>query len=344
VSFVERIKPPDRGRAKELFSILEGELSGALRLYWSIASGILKDSGIKLLDPASGFLSLERNFFSTLFLYSYHRAGIPQPRRVLYAAINQCLRGMVTGCDNLLDDEYKPTLATDLPVTGIRFRSVLDIMISDRVLFEILLREFREDPRDAALISAASCASLRTLARSGTQEASEEGGVGEILDPQTILHSIHPQKTGLLFQSPWAVPELMERNLCETDLSSIKDALCRIGMGCQIMDDMVDLATDIQGRRHNYILSLIHHGTDPQERIRLQKAIDLGIRADSRDDFILEFPQALRSSAQAAQNYLEEGLLALFAEEYRFLLPPVLEMLAGLIGADRFMLQGGRLC
>jgi hypothetical protein len=34
---------------------------------------------------------------------------------MVYVAVNQCLRGMVTGCDNLLDDAIKPTLNTDLP-------------------------------------------------------------------------------------------------------------------------------------------------------------------------------------------------------------------------------------
>lgn len=50
--------------------------------------------------------SLQNNFFSMLFLYSYFRAGIKPRRRILYAATLQCLRGMVTGCDNLLDTEF----------------------------------------------------------------------------------------------------------------------------------------------------------------------------------------------------------------------------------------------
>ena len=56
-----------------------------------------------------------------------------------YVAANQCLRGMVTGCDNLLDDEYKMTLGTDLPLMAGSSDPILDIMVSDRVLFEILL-------------------------------------------------------------------------------------------------------------------------------------------------------------------------------------------------------------
>jgi hypothetical protein len=122
------------------FELLEDELSEALSLYWSTAEEILQKSGVKLLPPAADYFRLGENFFSALFLYSYHRAGIPRRRRILYAAVNQCLRGMVTGCDNILDDEYKKTLVTDLPQQAWQFRSVLDIMVSDRVLFKILLK------------------------------------------------------------------------------------------------------------------------------------------------------------------------------------------------------------
>ena len=77
--------------------------------------------------------------------------------------VNQCLRGMVTGCDNILDDEYKTTLETDLPPQAHRFRSVLDIMVADRVLFTLLVDHCRRHdlPMERAL--QAGTASLRAL-------------------------------------------------------------------------------------------------------------------------------------------------------------------------------------
>lgn len=120
-------------------ALLETELGRGLQLYWQSAGKILRDSPVQLIEPDRATLSLQRNFFSALFMYSYFRAGIAKDRRILYAAVNQCLRGMVTGCDNILDDEYKKTLETDLPQQAQRFRSVLDIMVSDRILTEILL-------------------------------------------------------------------------------------------------------------------------------------------------------------------------------------------------------------
>ena len=122
------------------FETLLAELQAGLRRYWETADQILRPCGVTLQPYRAAAFSFAKNFFSILFLYSYQRAGIPAGRRRVYAAILQCLRGMVTGCDNLLDDEYKPTLETDLPARGQRFRSVVDIMVSDRVLFQILLQ------------------------------------------------------------------------------------------------------------------------------------------------------------------------------------------------------------
>ena len=141
-----------------------------LKLYWDTATQILDTSPIKVLDADLDYSSMEKNFFSSMFLYSYFRASIPKPRRIFYAAVNQCLRGMVTGCDNILDDEYKMTLATDLPLKAGKFRSIIDIMVSDRVLFSILQQQFLLNDLTSDQVLAVSNESIRTLAKSGAQE------------------------------------------------------------------------------------------------------------------------------------------------------------------------------
>ena len=68
------------------------ELRSGLSNYWKIADGILRQSDIRLKVQGEDGFSLEKNFFSFLFLYSFYRAGIPKSRRILYAATLQCLR------------------------------------------------------------------------------------------------------------------------------------------------------------------------------------------------------------------------------------------------------------
>ena len=315
------------------FMMLEEELSSALSIYWMAAEGILKDSGIKLMPPAQDYASLEKNFFSALFLYSYHRAGIPRERRILYAAINQCLRGMVTGCDNLLDDEYKETLVTDLPDKGLRFRSVLDIMVSDRILFELLFENFQEGNMSAPQLLDAVAASISALTRSGAQEASEEGGVDSVLPPEQVLQMVHHFKTGLLFKCPWSVPLIIE-DCSKIALDSLLDGLYKIGLGCQIMDDMVDLPRDIGKGRHNFVASLIYYQSGAGQWARLRDEI---LEKGYKNQFMEEFPAVLLKAVQAARQYLEEGLGCLFDERHRPLVEPTIHFLSRRIGTEHIM-------
>jgi hypothetical protein len=317
-------------------AMLEEELFFGLSLYWTKAAAILKGSGIRLLDPADDFFSLEKNFFSAMFLFSYQRAGITRPHRIVYAAVNQCLRGMVTGCDNILDDEYKKTLETDLPSNGTRFRSVLDIMVSDRVLFEILLNGFEDNNYDSQDVLAASVASLRALTRSGAQEASEEGGVPKILKPKQILQSIHHFKTGLLFQCPWAVPLIIEHFQKEA-VSFLLEALYNIGMGCQIMDDMVDLASDFRKKRYNYVVSLIYHDPNHNEWNRLKSLTVSNPQTKGDKHLLLELPRARTLAVNSARSFLMKGLSTLFGDSRQSLVEPSVAFLSKIIGVDCMM-------
>ena len=323
------------------FEILGEELFSALSLYWSTALRILRGSGINLLDPIPEYFSLQNNFFSVLFLYTYHKANIPKQNRILYGAVNQCLRGMVTGCDNILDNEYKKTLETDLPLGGTRFRSILDIMVSDRVLFEILSRHCQTNGVTSEQVLTASAASLRALTRSGAQEATEEGGVVKRLRPEEVLRDVHHYKTGVLFQSPWAVPVIIEE-VDERSVSSLKEALYRIGMGCQIMDDMVDVPKDFQQGRHNYVISLIYHDQDPEEWTRLETRLTSDLGQEENGELLFEFSRARLTAVKAALSFLESGTKALFGERHQYLVEPTISFLSKRIGADRFISDLGR--
>lgn len=334
-SIIKGIKDPSAVAGSFALSALEQELASALDLYWDSAGRILSDSGIALRDKPEGFASLEKNFFSALFLYSYQRAGIAPSRRVMYAAINQCLRGMVTGCDNLLDDEYKKTIDTDLPEAAVRFRSIMDIMVSERVLFEILMKTVQTGEFTFAQAIAASRASLHALTRSGAQEASEEAGVKRVIGPEEVIESVHHYKTGLLFQAPWVVTEALEGSACK-DMEQIKNGLYQIGIGCQIMDDMVDLASDISRKRHNYCASLIFHEEGRSAWSRLVATI---LDGREKSDAVLQFPIARSIAASKARHYLRTGLEALFEDRYRFMVETSISFLAGRIGAERFIAE-----
>jgi hypothetical protein len=330
------------------FNTLQDELQAGLKLYWDTATQILDNSSIKVLDATDDYYSMEKNFFSSIFLYSYFRAEIPESRRIFYAAVNQCLRGMVTGCDNILDDEYKMTLSTDLPLDASKFRSIVDIMVSDRVLFSILQQQFLLDELTSDQVLAANNESLRTLTKSGAQEASEEHGAGEFLKPDYILLNIHSLKTGILFQSPWALPDLLENRGStrasdagdETLLQSrevLKKALFDIGMGCQIFDDMVDLSLDIKTNHHNYVASLIQYGENKDETLLFEKTVKDRDKIEISEDLLFQFPSARKAAALKGLYLLKTGAKDLFAPEHQFMVDASISIISKRIGADRFL-------
>ena len=309
-------------------AMLEAELRTGLQDYWRCAGKILHDSPVHLIEPDEATLSLQRNFFSALFMYSYYRSGIAIDRRILYAAVNQCLRGMVTGCDNILDDEYKRTLETDLPHQAQRFRSVLDIMVSDRILTEVLLEYCLDNDLPLDKLVQAGRASLHALLQSGAQEASEEGGISERLRPEEILTHIHHYKTGVLFQCTWAIPAVFENSISPTALAA-QEALYSIGMGCQILDDMVDLVTDLRENRHNYVLSAIFHEEPPRVWQHLDSMLE---SAESAETFYGDFPELHARMKAKALHSLEGGLQKLFFAQHGFLMQPAIAFIAGRIG------------
>jgi hypothetical protein len=313
------------------FKALLAELQSGLQCYWETALRILQPCGVTLRPPAKAAHSFAKNFFSMLFLYSYQRAGIPHDRRRLYAATLQCLRGMVTGCDNLLDDEYTPTLETDLPANGHRFRSVVDIMVSDRVLFQILLEAASRGAFALDRVPLATTASMKTMTRSGIEEAGEEGGVADILMPDEILRTVHHYKTGILFQCPWDIPRAIE-TFDEGRIAPLLEGLYHIGMGCQIMDDMVDMAVDVRTRRHNYMVSLIHHGPSADERQQLAVAMAPGMQAAPAPLHMDRFPDAARQARQTAHRLLTRGFARLFAREHQVLRSEAIRFLERRIG------------
>jgi hypothetical protein len=326
--------------------ILLDELRSGLSSYWHAAEEILGGSGIRLKAPDAGDFAFKKNFFSFLFLYSFHRAGIAKHRRILYAATLQCLRGMVTGCDNLLDDEYKTTLDSDIPENAIRFRSVIDIMVSDRVLFQLLLEAGIRQEIDIDQVKTAAAASIRTMSRSGMQEATEEAGIGEILEPEELLQSVHHLKTGILFKCPWDIPLTIE-DLSEAEVAPLLEGLHNIGMGCQIMDDAVDFVSDLQRKRHNYLVSLIHWGSHPDEKDRLHELIGGGADAHHSDAHqhrqgAMAFPHCLTMAMERSHRFLENGLGLLFAGHSPLLVDASIQFLEAKIGVAHLLPAGRR--
>ena len=231
----------------------------------------------------------QRNFFSILFLSIYRALKIPADHRHLYGVINQAIRGIVTGCDNILDDEYKSMLPLAFPPKAQRFGSVMHILLFDRFLEQTLssavnegiLNELDKDTVHKQIFSA--------LVAIGAEEASEEGGVTAILRPEEILTTVHALKGGELLRLAFITPLYIEKSPA---VQKADQAIYKIGLALQVIDDMTDLSEDIASGHHNYLLSSIEHEGDDQERDRLN--VLLTSRQDMSTPFEVLFPASTR--------------------------------------------------
>lgn len=253
----------------------------------------------------SSLYSLRRNLFSTLFFAVFLLLDIAPERRAVYGKLNHLFRIWVTSADNLLDHEDKLALPVRMAGESRVMRQVVALMAADRVLARILDEavESKVLRRDQA--RALSERSLQILLPSAAQEASEEGGVRERPEPEYVLSTIHVLKTGILFNIPFLGPETVEEHIDTARMRRLKHALRDFGVGCQLLDDVRDMARDYREKRHNYVLSVLQASDARYLR---------GLRArDFANNYRLyrEVPSVVLPTVRRALDMLGEGLAAL---------------------------------
>ena len=250
------------------------------------------------------WLSWRKNIFSTLFQSVYHLMEIPAPRRRLYGKLIHLFRIWVTSADNLLDNEDKVVVPIAMPGNARVMRQVVSIMAADRVLQEILNEAVDQHVLSPVQRDALSRESLRRLLPSAAQEATEEGGIAVRPPPEEVLQVIHRLKTGLLFNVAFVGPEIVEP-IASPRATRLRESLMDFGLGCQVLDDIRDMARDLLEQRHNIVLSsLAHH--NPGLLAELQR------RAQSpADRLYLEAPKTVLPLARQGFDLLASGLRTL---------------------------------
>lgn len=265
------------------------------------------------LDPLpNAFLEARKNLFSTLFHALYVVLDLPKPRRLLYGQLNYLFRIWVTCADNLLDGEDKVVLPVRLPGSSRVMREVVTLMAADRILARLLDEAVAAGtlgPREATVLSRET---LRYLLPSAAQEATEEGGIHHRPSPETVVERVHVLKTGLLFNVPFLGLDVVEGTLDRPRLERLKAAFRTFGGGCQLLDDVRDLARDLAEGRQNYVLSVLardnpsaleeleRHRAAPGERLH-GRVLPVALEAAGR---------GLRDLTEACRVWREEGLLA----------------------------------
>lgn len=249
-------------------------------------------------------LAWRRNIFSTLFQSVYHLMDIPAPRRLLYGKLIHLFRTWVTSADNLLDGEDKEVVPISMPGSARVMRQVVAVMAADRVLAEILNDAVAQGTLTAAQRDELARESLRRLLPSAAQEATEEGGITVRPPPEEVLGVIHRLKTGLLFNVAFVGPEIVEPG-GSVRAARLRAALMDFGLGCQVLDDIRDMARDLLERRHNYVLSILAH--EAPDRLAALPPRTRNVT----DRIYLDVPQFALPAARRGLDLLVSGLRTL---------------------------------
>lgn len=220
-----------------------------------VPAGTPAEYAVSMAPIPDSFYALRKNIFSTLFQSMYHLLGCDPQHRLFYGKLIHLFRIWVTSADNLLDDEDKVVIPINMPGSSRVMRQVISIMTADRVFQRLLAEGLAAGALTAEQARELADRSLQILLPSAAQEASEEMGIIERPDPEHVLSVIHRYKTGILFNVAFLAPEIIEPHLNRIRAAALKDALLQFGIGCQVLDDIRDLARDHIERRHNYLLS-----------------------------------------------------------------------------------------
>ncbi len=233
---------------------------------------------VRMGDIPDAFYKRRKNLFSSLFQATYQILDISPERRLLYGKLNHLFRIWVTSADNLLDDENKVVVPLAMPGNSRVMNQVVAIMAADRVLHHLLDEAVQNGVIPAAKAIQLGDRALQTLLPSAAQEASEEGGITRRPEPHYVMNTIHVLKTGLLFHIPFVGPETVDTHLDQARLQTVKNALLQFGLGCQLLDDLRDMARDFAENRHNYVLSILACENHPILKEWATRNIDLDER------------------------------------------------------------------
>jgi len=285
-----------------------------IHYFWDKAQPILEGSGIHLKPVPKSWTSLRHNYFSVLFITTFFILEIPIQRLILFARLNHCLRSWVTACDNLLDNELKEIVVSDLPEDAQTFKSVHTLLLTDRIFFSFLLDAVEEGTISRDEMVRLLNISLTAISASGREEAEEEGGVKDTPPPEQVLYKVHLAKTGQLFTAPLSAPlALGDIHLKNSIVAQVNEGLLAFGLGCQILDDISDLGTDLLDQKYNYLAALIQHGNRKQEKDLLNT-----FQPDPSEDsngqlagLYQQFPEASEKAFAEATNQLQRSLTLL---------------------------------
>ena len=309
-----RLAPAARGQA-EAIAAVRRDLPNVLDAQY-IDAHALPTEGPQDASPIEFF---QEFFFLILFRSVLQTVGVSAPGLALCSELNFCIKGTITAADNLFDDQDK-TLLPLRAGDGVRFKSILQLLVFERLASRVLARGVRSGTISTSAADRFQKELLSRMAAIGSLEGSEERGVSGVLEPESMIEHVHRLRGGALFELAFIAPRLLEQSVDEDLLSRAQRGISKLGTAFQIVDDLTDFEFDLARGSHNLLISQITHRGTPEERLHLRTLANHA--ADDRDLVSQLFAESGRAVVERGAREAREALEELQSLGYWF--PPAL--------------------
>ena len=193
---------------------------------------------------------LQRNFFSILMLLILETNKIENLRS--HGLIIHSIRNIITTTDNIIDIDNKGNLDI-IKLKNPTLKNVMSLLIAEEILNnELQLLE--RDQLNNFKISEVKTSLLKSIYEIAKGEEIRTIVDNNYMTYDEVISNIHMKIGGELLAISMLIPFLISGN---NDLLNFKDALFKIGMSLQLLDDIVDLEEDIESNTQNAFLSYL---------------------------------------------------------------------------------------
>ena len=193
---------------------------------------------------------LQRNFFSILMLLILETNKIENLRS--HGLIIHSIRNIITTTDNIIDIDNKGNLDI-VKLKNPTLKNVMSLLIAEEILNNELQLLESEHPGSFKM------SEVKTSLLKSIYEIAKGEEIRTIVDNNymtydEVISNVHMKIGGELLAISMLIPFLISGN---NDILNFKDALFKIGMSLQLLDDIVDLEEDIESNTQNAFLSYL---------------------------------------------------------------------------------------
>ena len=193
---------------------------------------------------------LQRNFFSILMLLILETNKIENLQS--HGLIIHSIRNIITTTDNIIDIDNKGNLDI-VKLKNPTLKNVMSLLIAEEILNNELQLLESEHPGNFKM------SEVKTSLLKSIYEIAKGEEIRTIVDTNymtydEVISNVHMKIGGELLAISMLIPFLISGN---NELLNFKDALFKIGMSLQLLDDIVDLEEDIESNTQNAFLSYL---------------------------------------------------------------------------------------